>query len=127
MQINLAVTRTISIEAPPDVVFDLVSDARNLPRWAPGFAREVRADGDGWIIGNGSDEVRRHISVSGEHGTVDFLAAAGGRRGLFTRAIPNGDGTELAFTFVLFDGADAQAQDAILATELETIKRLCES
>jgi uncharacterized protein YndB with AHSA1/START domain len=121
-----SVTQTISIEAPPEAVLDLVGDPRNLPRWAPGFARAVREDGDGWIVDTGSGELRRHIPVSRAHGTVDYLAAPGARRGLFTRVVPNGDGSQLTFTFVLADGVDPEAQIAILRSELDAVKRLCE-
>ena len=122
-----SVTETISIEAPPDTVLDLVGDPHNLPRWAPGFARAVREEGDGWIVDTASGgELRRHIPVSREHGTVDYLAQPGARRGLFTRVVPNGDGSQLTFTFVLADGVDPEATKAILVSELEAVKRLCE-
>lgn len=118
-----SVTTSISIEAPPERVLALLGDPRMLPEWAPGFARAVRADGDGWIVDTGAREVRRHIPVSREQGTVDFLAAAGAGHGLFTRVVGNGDGSELTFTFV---GDGSQEQRAILAGELATLKRLCE-
>ena len=118
-----SVTQTISIDAPPDAVLAVVGDARNLPRWAPGFARSVRADGEGWIVDTGEREVRRHIPVSREHGTVDFLARPGAPHGLFTRVVGNGDGSQLTFVFV---GDGSEQQRTILATELETLKRLCE-
>jgi hypothetical protein len=121
-----SVTRTIAIEAPPGTVLDLVGDPRNLPRWAPGFAQAVREDGDGWIVDAGSAELRRHIPVSREHGTVDYLSAPGATRGLFTRVVPNGDGSQLTFTFVLADGVDPEATAAILVSELAAVKRLCE-
>jgi uncharacterized protein YndB with AHSA1/START domain len=121
-----SVTQTIAIDAPPETVLDLVGDPRNLPRWAPGFAKAVREDGDDWIVDTGSDELRRHIPVSREHGTVDYLAKPGARRGLFTRVVPNGDGSQLTFTFVLADGVDPEATEAILVSELEAVKRLCE-
>jgi polyketide cyclase/dehydrase/lipid transport protein len=118
-----SVTASISIEAPPERVLSLLGDPRLLPEWAPGFARAVRADGDGWIVDTGERELRRHIPVSREHGTVDFLASPGASRGLFTRVVGNGDGSELTFTFV---GDGSQEQQAILAGELATLKRLCE-
>jgi uncharacterized protein YndB with AHSA1/START domain len=121
-----SVTQTIAIDAPPETVLDLVGDPRNLPRWAPGFAKAIREEGDGWIVDTGSAELRRHIPVSREHGTVDYLAKPGARRGLFTRVVPNGDGSQLTFTFVLADGVDPEAQRAILQSELEAVKRLCE-
>jgi hypothetical protein len=121
-----SVTQTIAIDAPPETVLDLVGDPRNLPRWAPGFAKAIREEGDGWIVDTGSAELRRHIPVSRENGTVDYLAKPGARRGLFTRVVPNGDGSQLTFTFVLADGVDPEAQRAILQSELEAVKRLCE-
>jgi hypothetical protein len=121
-----SVTETISIDAPPDTVLDLVGDPNNLPSWAPGFAKAVREDGDGWIVDTGSAELRRHIPVSREQGTVDYLAGPGATRGLFTRVVPNGDGSQLTFTFVLADGVDPEATRAILRSELEAVRRLCE-
>jgi carbon monoxide dehydrogenase subunit G len=118
-----SVTQTIAIDAPPDAVVDFVGDLRNLPRWAPGFARSVRADGDGWIVDTGEREIRRHIPVSREHGTVDFVAEPGAAHGLFTRVVGNGDGSQLTFTFV---GDGSEHQRAILAGELETIRSLLE-
>jgi hypothetical protein len=124
--LSASVTETLSIDAPPDAILDLVGDPTNLPRWAPGFASAVRADGDGWIVTTGSGEVRRHIPVSREHGTIDYLAAPGATRGLFTRVVPNGDGSQLTFTFVLADGVDPEATREILRSELDAVRRLCE-
>ena len=121
-----SVTETISIDAPPEIVLDVVGDPRNLPRWAPGFASAVREDGDGWIVTTGQGEVRRHIPVSREHGTVDYLAEPGARLGLFTRVVPNGEGSHVTFTFVIPAGRDADETAAILRSELEAVRRLCE-
>lgn len=43
-------TKTISINVDPRKVFQLVSDADQLPRWAIGFARSVRREGDRWVV-----------------------------------------------------------------------------
>jgi len=121
-----SVTQTISIDAPPETVLDLVGDPRNLPSWAPGFASAVREDGDGWVVTTSQGDVRRHIPVSREHGTVDYLAEPGARLGLFTRVIPSGGGSHLTFTFVIPADRDAEETAAILRSELEAVKRLCE-
>jgi hypothetical protein len=118
-----SLTQTLSIDASPDTVLDLLGDPLKLPRWAPGFARSVRADGDGWIVDSGGTEIRRHVPVSREHGTVDFLSAPGAGRGLFTRVVANGDGSQLTFTIV---APDVEGQREILAGELETVRSLCE-
>jgi Polyketide cyclase / dehydrase and lipid transport len=124
--LSQSVTETIAIDAPPETILDLVGDPRNLPRWAPGFASAVREDGDGWIVTTSGGEVRRHIPVGREQGTVDYLADPGARLGLFTRVVPNGDGSQLTFTFVIPNDRDREETAAILRSELDAVKRLCE-
>ena len=43
---QLSDTQTIGIDAPRDVVLDLVADPAELPRWAPDFARAIRPEGE---------------------------------------------------------------------------------
>jgi uncharacterized protein YndB with AHSA1/START domain len=118
-----SVTVSISIEAPPQAVLEILGDPSRLPLWAPGFAKSVAREDGEWVVDTGERVVRRHIPVDRARGTVDFLAAENARRGLFTRAVANGDGTELTFTFV-GDGSDEQR--TILSGELATLKSLCE-
>ena len=127
-------TQTISIQAPPSEVLDLVSDPMELPRWAPAFARSVRpAEGDRWYIDTGEGEVRIQVRVCREHGTVDFLLAGmppGIEIGAFSRVIPNGDGAEYTFTRFFADAMPAvevAEQRAVVAVELQTVRALCES
>src|SRR5689334_16166519 len=98
-------TRSVSIDAPPETVLDLVADPRNLPRWAPNAATAVRQDGDAWLIQNGRGEARIIVHVSREHGTVDLLGAGDPRQGAFTRVLPNGAGSEYQFTLFFPDAA----------------------
>src|SRR3954452_3526301 len=124
-----SVTRSISIQAPPTAVLDVVGDARALPRWAPGFARAVRADGSRWIVDTGAGEARIDVSVSRERGSVDIVSADDPRRGVFTRVLANGDGSEYLFTQFFPDSAtdaDVQRQVAVVEGELETVRRLSE-
>jgi hypothetical protein len=124
--------QSISIEASPQTVLELVADALRLPDWAPDFARTVRPDGDAWIIESGEDELRIRIRLSSEHGTVDFLAAdvpAGVELGAFSRVVANGAGSEYSFTqFFSADlpDADVARRKAVVAEELRTVRKLCE-
>jgi hypothetical protein len=127
-------TRSISIDAPPDVVLGLVSDATLLPRWAPAFARAVRpAEGDRWLIDTGEGEVPIRVRVSREHGTVDFLLAGvppGLEIGAFSRVVPNGQGSEYIFTRFFADAMpdiELAEQTAVVAVELQTVRALCEA
>jgi hypothetical protein len=130
MHTNRSETRSISIQAAPDAVLDFVGDARNLPRWAPNFARSVRPDGAHWLINAGPDEGRIDVRVAREQGTVDILSAADPRRGAFSRVVANGEGSEYLFTLFFPDpaGEDAvAAQMAVVETELRSVRDLCET
>jgi hypothetical protein len=125
-------TQTISIDAPRETVLDLISDPTAFPRWASGFARAVRVDGADWLVATGKGEIRLHVRVSREHGTVDFLAAAalpGAERGVFTRVVPNGRGCDLVLTRFFPDAmtdTDLDDERAVVAVELQTVRVLSE-
>jgi hypothetical protein len=127
--LSRAETRSIAIDAPADVVLDLVADPQALPRWAPGVARTVRQDGEAWILDNGEAEVRIVIRASREHGTVDLLSAEDPRQGVFTRVLPNGAGSEYQFTLFFPAEVPEEAvvkQLAIVDEELQAVRALCE-
>jgi hypothetical protein len=129
--INRCETRTVSIAAPPEVVFDVVADPRNLPRWAPRFATSVRpGEHHGqWLIDNGGDEFPVRIRVSREHGTVDLLDPADLRRGAFTRVVPNARGSEYCFTLFFPEDTPPAVIDEQMRTvehELATVRELSE-
>ncbi|QNE16735.1 SRPBCC family protein [Kribbella qitaiheensis] len=124
-----AETRTISIAATPSEVFDFVADARNLPRWAPGFAPTIEPSGDEWVVDNGTDQLRLIVRGSREHGTVDILRAQDHRVGGFTRVLPNGDGSEYQFTIFFPAGTPETAvadQLKIIEDELQAVRKFCE-
>ena len=95
MRINRSETRSISIQAPPDVVLDVVGDARTLPRWAPNFASTIRQEGEHWLV---NEELLIDLRVVRELGTVDILRAERPPLGAYTRVMPNGEGSEYQFT-----------------------------
>ncbi len=125
-------TQSISINAQPGAVLDLIADVHRLPDWAPDFAISVYPDGKDWLISNGSGETRISVRVSSELSTVDFLAAGLPPEveiGAFSRVVPNGGGSEFSFTQFFAKGlsdADAAHRKAVLADELRTVKSLCE-
>ena len=124
-----AQTTSVSIAAPWDVVWSFVSDPRQLPRWAPGFAREIEADGEHWVVRNDAGDVPVRIAIDASAGTVDFLARDR-ERGSYTRLVRNGDGCEYLFTLFLDPDpspAAAEEQRAIIVAELETVRQICEA
>src|SRR4051812_17117292 len=130
MRTNRSETRSISIQAAPDTVLDFVGDARTLPRWAPGFARAIRADGDHWLVDTGAGEACVAVLVSRERGTVDIVSGVAPSRGVFTRVLANGEGCEYLFTQFFPEGvseADIAAQVAVVEGELRTVREACEA
>jgi hypothetical protein len=125
-------TQSISIDAPREAVLALVSDPTAFPRWASGFARAVRVDGPDWLVETSEGEVRLHVRVSPELGTVDYLAAAALPRkeiGAFSRVVPNGRGCDYIFTRFFPDAmSDTELDDerAVVSVELKTVRALCE-
>jgi uncharacterized protein YndB with AHSA1/START domain len=120
-------TRSITIAAPPEAVLDYVGDARTLPAWAPAFARTVEPEGEHWRV-NG--EALIDVVVSREHGTVDIVSATQPRRGVFTRVLANGDGSEYLFTQLFPDGSSEDAvarQLAVVEGELRPVRDACEA
>ena len=126
-------THSVSIAARAQVVLEFLADPRELPRWAPVFARAVRPDGDRWIVDTGQGETAIRVRVSREHGTVDFLdadAPAGTDRGAFTRVVGNRRESQLMFTrfFPATTSADeVERQKAVVDQELRTVQSLCEA
>jgi len=123
-------TRTISIDATPDAVLNVVADPYRLPSWAPNFARAVRPAGDDWLIQSVGAEALITVRVSRDQGTLDLLAARDHRRGAFSRVLPNGDGSEYIFTLFFSRGTEETAiaaQMAIVDVELQTVRSLSEN
>jgi hypothetical protein len=130
MLTNRSETRSISIQASPDTVLDFVGDARTLPRWAPGFARAVRREGDHWLVDTGAGEACVAVLVSRERGTVDIVSGRDPSRGVFTRVLANGEGCEYLFTQFFPSSVsedEIAAQVAVVEGELLTVREACEA
>jgi carbon monoxide dehydrogenase subunit G len=124
-------TRTISIQASPEAVVDFLGDPRNLPRWAVGFAKSVRRDGDQWIVSTAQGEVPIRIVTDRRLGVVDFhMSLAPGKEAVAaSRVVPRAGGAEYVFTQVqevdMPDDVFAKNVQA-LAHELTVLKALLE-
>jgi hypothetical protein len=93
-------TKTISIHARPARVVDFLADPMNLPRWAVGFAKGVRREGERWIVTTGGGEMGVRVVAERSTGVVDFfMSPAPGVEGLAaSRVVPAGEGAEYVFT-----------------------------
>ena len=122
-------TVTTVLSAPPETVFNYISDIENLPEWATEFARELVRDGDTYKVRNGLGEFLFEIRTDPEDGVIDMFA--GPTRDAMTmfptRVVGLSDG-RTAYSFTMFQAPDMpddlfEAQHESLKRELKNIER----
>jgi carbon monoxide dehydrogenase subunit G len=125
-------TQTIEIAARPEDVFAFVADPEALPRWAIGFAKAIRRNGDGWMVTTASgDELPLRVETNDASGVVDFhMGPAGATVPAASRVVANGSGS--AYVFTMFQPHEMpeelfEAQIAVLGRELIVLKANLES
>ena len=102
-------THSTTVAAWHADVFAYLSHSANIPEWAPGFARDVRVDGDDVLVTNDDGERRVRVQLNEEFGIVDFLAvrADGLRLSSTIRIVATGaHATEVLFTLFRIPGED---------------------
>ena len=107
-----------------------VADPVNLPRWAPGFAPAVHERHGRWFVVGERGEFEIVVLTSDELGTFDLWPADDPQRGIRTRVIANGDGSEFVFTLLLDDDIDGAAharQVDVVEQELGAVRELLEA
>ena len=121
-------TVTTVLPAAPERVFDYMSDVENLPRWATEFARELRREGDRWIVSNNLGELVFEIRADERTGVIDMLAGPSeDELAVFpTRVVGLPDGST-AYSFTMFQGPGMpdelfESQYASLRREFENIE-----
>ena len=50
-------TQTVTIEADARLVYQFLADPETLPRWAVGFCRSIRRDGEHWVAQTAQGDV----------------------------------------------------------------------
>jgi hypothetical protein len=116
-------TQAITVPVSAEEAFAFLAEPENLPRWAVGFARGIRREGDEWIVQTAQGEMRVRVLADAANGTIDFhMSVAPGLEAVaYSRVVPNDAGAEYVFTqFQLPGMADEvfAAQRAALAEEL---------
>jgi hypothetical protein len=127
--IKRAETRSISIDSPPAAVHNYLADARNLPAWAAAFAPRIRRDGDRWIVTAEDREFTIDVLAEPTSKSVDIVSASDHNQGLFTRVLPNAEGSELVFTLLFPADTPESAINAQLLTldsELAAVRDACQ-
>jgi len=116
-------TQTITVPASPDDAFAFLADPENLPRWAVGFARRIRREGEAWLVQTAHGEMPIRIEADAARGTIDFhmMVVPEVETVAYSRVVPNDAGAEYVFTqFQLPNMTDEvfATQRAALAEEL---------
>ncbi len=124
-------TRTVTIDAAPEDVLAFVADPANLPRWAIGFAKDVRHQPEGWVVSTAQGDIAISIEADARCGTVDFRMemAPGLEVTAYSRVVPNGDGCEYTFTQFQQSGVPDEMFEQLVSAvrhELVTLKALME-
>jgi hypothetical protein len=124
-------TKAISIDVQPERLFRFVADPANLPRWAVGFAKAVRREGERWIVSTAAGEVALRVQARPDTGVVDFVLAPapGVEVTASSRVLARGAAAEYVFTQVQPPGMpdDAFARSAAaVGHELTVLKALLE-
>jgi hypothetical protein len=122
-------TQTITLPVSFEEAFSFLAQPENLPRWAVGFARGIRREGDDWIVQTAQGEMPVRVVADALRGTIDFhmRVAPGIEAVAYSRVVPNDAGTEYIFTqFQLPGMADEvfAGQRAALAEELAILPML---
>lgn len=124
-------TLNISIGCPPDRVAALVSDPRNLPRWATAFCRSVRQLDGQWVADTPQGPVTIRFVPPNPFGVLDHYV--GPSRGVEIhvpmRVVPNGAGSELLFTVFRSPGMSDEdfARDVgMVERDLQNLRQVLE-
>jgi len=126
-------TQSVRIDADPGQVFEFVSDLARLPRWAIGFAKDIRRENGDWIVTTGrGGEVAIRVEADAALGVVDYFMspAPGEELPARTRVLPNDAGAEYVFTMFQPPGMPEEVfegQIAELGRELTVLKAYAES
>jgi carbon monoxide dehydrogenase subunit G len=112
-------------------VHEYVRDPRNLPRWAPAFARSVRRDGDRWLVETADGTVEVAFAADNPDGVADHRITGDGVDVLVPlRVHPDGTGARVTLTLQAAAGASEEevARDvALVRSDLEMLKRVLEA
>ncbi len=93
-------TEHVTINVDHRQLFAFLADPHNLPKWAVGFCRAIRREGERWVVQTLQGEVSIRYVTDPSLGIIDFYIspAPGTEAAAFSRVLPNGGGSEYVFT-----------------------------
>lgn len=117
----------VEIQATTEKVYNFASDPRNLPVWAPNFAKAVSATEKGWVVETEEGPAAIEFASRNGLGVLDHWGRLPDGAKFFNpmRVVPDGDASILSFTLFRQDGWDDDrlASDAALVqADLDRLK-----
>ncbi|HEV8575255.1 MAG TPA: SRPBCC family protein [Dehalococcoidia bacterium] len=122
---------SVSINRPPDEVYDFASNPENLPKWAAGLSGFIENINGNWIAESPMGSVRVEFAAKNQFGILDHHVTLPSGETVYNpmRVFPNNDGSELIFTVYQRPDMSEEmfAEDAqAVTTDLENLKTLLE-
>jgi hypothetical protein len=123
---------TVSIARPAAEVYAFAHPPEAFPKWAAGLGAGLTRDGDRWIAHGPDGDVRVRFSPLNPYGVLDHWVTPpdGTESSIPLRVVANGDGAEVTLTLFRVPGMDDaifERDQAMVARDLATLKRLLES
>ncbi|MFG3115719.1 SRPBCC family protein [Streptomyces sp. NPDC048197] len=132
MSTSRSVTKTVTIDRPPDEVFAFLADPANWPQWAVVNVRSVEPteDPQWWRMATPQGPARLRIRPHAALGVLDhdYLDETASWQ-VPARVVPNGAGADFMITFFrppTLSDEDFRRQTALVDTELATLKAVLE-
>lgn len=123
---------SVTIECPPQDVYNYVANAENLAEWASGLTdAKLEKAGEDWIASSPMGRVKLRFAPRNSFGVADHdvTLPSGEVNHNPLRVVKNGDGSELLFTLYrqpgMSDPAYAKDRENILR-DLHTVKKILE-
>ncbi|MGH7493022.1 MAG: SRPBCC family protein [bacterium] len=122
---------SVSINRPPDQVYEFASNPENLPKWAAGLSGSIKKVNDDWIAESPMGSIKIKFAGKNKLGILDHDVTLPTGEKVYNpmRVFPNNDGSELIFTLYRRPGTSDQmiAVDAgAVARDLEKLKTMLE-
>lgn len=131
--IRLLKSQTIglSVARKPNEIYDFVSNAENLLRWAKGLARQVTKSGSGWIIQTPQGRMTFRFAPRNDFGILDHFVNTADGMEIYVpmRVFANQSGSEVTITVFRQPGMtdEAFAEDLRqVEADLQTLKEIME-
>lgn len=127
-----ALNISVSIDCPPEVVYQFASDPANLPLWASGLASGVREVGGEWIGDTPQGPVAIRFADQNRLGVLDHDVTLPSGETFHNpmRVFRNADGSECLFTLYRLPGVsddEFEADRSAIERDLQALKERLES